>query len=279
MLSIITTIHNGLAVNKIFYRFLKKYTGLPFELIVIDNVSSDGSAEFFERQNAIIIRNKKNYSYPYCQNQGIQKAKYDWLVFMNNDIILPPHWDKHLLETAEKNNLTVLTACGIERTETPGTTSYFTRKWKRIKNPLSVFGYSEKNLLRMHRWMYGDWEKFSENRWKQFGTKVIEGFIGNTVMMHRSAIEKIGLWDERIQGADFDLYMRTKERQKNYGDIRPVHIALGIFIHHFIRITVKSKPVPFADAANLISLEEKWGKEKIRNYLKDMNDPRNVIDK
>jgi GT2 family glycosyltransferase len=277
VLSIITTIHNGLAVNKIFYHFIKKYTNQPFELIVIDNISTDGSTEFFEKQNAIVFRNEKNYSYPHCQNQGIQQAKCDWLVFINNDVIVPPDWDKHLLETAEKNNLTVLTSCGIERIETPEATAHFTRKWKRIKNPLSVFGYSENNLSLMHKWMYGDWEKFSDERWKQFGTNVMEGFIGNTVMMRRSEIEKIGLWDERIQGADFDLYMRTKERQKNFGDITPVHIALGVFIHHFIRITVKSKPVPFADTAKLISLEEKWGKEKIKNYLKDMNDPRDFF--
>jgi hypothetical protein len=53
------------------------------------------------------------------------------------------------------------------------------------------------------------------------------------------------------------------------GDIKPVHFALGVFNHHFIRITVKSKPVVFADADKLIRLEEKWTEAEREMYLKD----------
>ena len=49
MISIITAIHNGLAINKFYEASLKKYTVNPFELIIIDNVSTDGSTEFFEK--------------------------------------------------------------------------------------------------------------------------------------------------------------------------------------------------------------------------------------
>ena len=89
-------------------------------------------------------------------------------------------------------------------------------------------------------------------------------------MMRRKAIEKIGLWDERIQGADFDLYIRSKKRNIEHYDIKPVHMALGVFIHHYIRLTVKSTRAPFADKDNMISNEEKWGVEKMKEYCSDI---------
>lgn len=269
MVSVITAIYNGLAVNKLFWRYLKKYTHHPFELIIIDNASTDGSAEFFREQGATIISNKENYSYPYCQNQGIAVAKYDVLAFLNNDIIVAPLWDSLLLDIADNNALEVITCCGIERIETAEATRKIRRRWKLTKNLLSLLGYSTSNFERMHRAMYGDWDLFCAERAAKFGNKVIEGFVGNTVLMKRSALAKVGTWDERIQAADFDLYVRTKKRFLEKGDIKPVHIALGVFNHHFIRVTVRTNPPPFADRDRMIPLEEKWSKAELEKYLKD----------
>jgi hypothetical protein len=64
-----------------------------------------------------------------------------------------------------------------------------------------------------------------------------------------------------LQQADFDIFMRAKQRSLEVGDIKPCHIALGVYIHHFGRMTIKygnKKPIPFADANNLISLDTKW---------------------
>lgn len=245
-------------MNTLFYERLKAYTEAPFELIIIDNGSTDGSREYFEQQGARIIQNKGNYSYPYCQNQGIAIAKGDLLAFLNNDIIVAPHWDTRMREIMEEKGIDILCPSGIERVETVEATRKLKRRWMKIKYFLIQFGASKRNFARMHRWMYGNWNQFCENRENSFGNEVIEGFIGNTVVMTKKAIELIGEWDVRIQAADFDLYLRSKKRNKTHGDIMPVQIALGVFHHHFIRITSKSKPPPFADKDKLISLEEKW---------------------
>jgi hypothetical protein len=78
------------------------------------------------------------------------------------------------------------------------------------------------------------------------------------------------LWDEKLQAADFDIYMRSKKRNLEFGDIKPCHIALNIFNHHYIRLTVRSKPTPFADAANIIKFEDKWNENERTNLLKDI---------
>jgi len=270
MISLLVAIHNGLSMNQVFLEALRKYTFHPFELIIIDNNSTDGSKEFFRDHGAIIIENGGNYSYPYSHNKGIDAARYDYLFFLNNDIIVPPHWDKNLIDIAEQHGLEVITPVGIEMLEDEETTRNYKRKWLRVKNPLSVFGFSRFNLKLMHRLMYGNWESFSRQRFSKFGTRVKEGFVGNTVMMKRSAIEKIGKWDERIQGADFDLYIRSKKRSLEVGDIKPVHAALGVFVHHYIRLTVKATREPFIDRDNIILSETKWGEEQMRYYCKDI---------
>jgi hypothetical protein len=63
--------------------------------------------------------------------------------------------------------------------------------------------------------------------------------------------------------------MRSKKRNIEFGDIKPCHIALNVFNHHYIRITAKSNPPVFADAANMIALDEKWSDAERMLLLKD----------
>lgn len=270
MISIITAIHNQLPMNKLFWQYLQKHTFHPFELIVIDNNSSDGSAEFFEQMGAVVIRNKANYSYPYTQNQGVTVAQYDVYAFLNNDIIVAPKWDLLLLESMRVHNLDIITVCGIERVETQAATKAMGRKWKRIKNTIqALLGINAFTLRLMHQLMYQNWERFSAKRQQQFAQQVVEGFVGNSVVYTRKAAALIGNWDERIQEADFDLYIRSKKRALESGDIKPCHIALDVFHHHYIRITAKAKPPVFADANQMIPLSQKWTEAERMHYLKD----------
>jgi GT2 family glycosyltransferase len=271
VISIITAVYNQLAVNRLFVDSLRRYTHHPYELIIIDNGSTDGSAEFFEQQGATVIRNGANYSYPHCQNQGVKAARFDYLAFLNNDIIVSPEWDRHLIDSMLHNRLEVITCCGIEQVESYPATRKLRRRWQRIKSLVSLFGVSQRTLRWMHGLMYrGDWTGFAQRRYRTWHLQVKEGFVGNTVLMKRSAIDKIGPWDERIQGADFDLYLRSKERALQHGDMKPVHIALDTYIHHYIRLTFKAGYPPFLDAANLIALDQKWTPEQTA-YLSQLN--------
>ena len=271
MISIITAIHNGLAFNKIFVEYIQQYTVNEYELIIIDNCSTDGSREYFKGIGAVVIENKVNYSYPVCQNQGIRIAKGEYLFFLNNDLILSPQWDKKLIETANIHQLDIISASGVENMGSFDITQKIARKWKRTKNPLSLFGFSGTNLRLMHKLMYGNWERYNNKLYNKYHNEVVEGIVGNNVMMTRKAIDLVGFWDETQQAADFDLFMRTKKRALEFKDIKPCHIALGVYIHHSVRLTVKYavKPIPFADKDNLIPLHKKWTSEEIENLHPD----------
>ena len=261
-ISIITAVYNQLAMNQIYWENLVKNTQHPFELIVIDNASTDASADFFESVGARVIRNAGNYSYPVSQNQGIAVAKGEWLAFLNNDIIVSEGWDEALIANAVHNQLDVITSCGIERIESKAATKKLRRRWNRIRGLVGLFGTGRHSLLLMHKWMYGNWSAFCQNRRERFKHQAVEGFVGNTVMFSRRALDILGPWDETQQAADFDLFLRTAMRAREVGDIRPMHIALDCFNHHYIRLTMKGGYPPFVDRDKLIPLDQKWTAEQ-----------------
>ena len=269
MISIITAVHNQFGMNRLFYENLIKYTKNQFELIVVDNASTDGSTEFFTRNGAKVISTAGNYSYPCCQNLGIKEARYDHLIFLNNDVIVSPSWDERAMRIMKIHDLDYACCCATDHIETDRKTALLKSKWAAIKKPLIVFGTSYHNLKLMHRLMYWNWVRWTEARYRKFGNRVKEGFVGCSVIVTRKGIEKIGLWDERIQGADFDIFLTVKKRSIEVKDVKPMHLILGVYLHHYIRLTAKRKRPPFTDRDNLVTIEEKWGKETAKELLRD----------
>ena len=271
MISIITSVHNQLDMNKLFYETLKKNTSLPFELIVIDNNSTDGSREFFREKADELIINDQNYSYPHCMNQGIALAKFEYLAFFNNDIIVSDSWDKKILQIMQDKKIEVISFATNDHLENKIVQRKLHKKWKKIKFFLrAVSGTGMKTLKWMVKLMYGDFDKFCADRYNTFKDAVIEGFSGSCILINRTALEKIGAWDERMQVADFDLFFRVKIRSVDHRDIQPIQLALGVYIHHFQRLTLRSKNlIPFADQQNIISLKEKWG-DQIEHLYKEV---------
>src|SRR3989344_2254066 len=58
-----------------------------FEIIVIDNGSTDGSIEYLRLNFSFIklIRNKSNLGFAEANNQGIDSARGEYVLFLNND--------------------------------------------------------------------------------------------------------------------------------------------------------------------------------------------------
>lgn len=259
MLSIITTIHNQLPMNRLFLSYLRRYTHYPFELVVVDNGSTDNSARFFEENGAILIRNQKNLAYPTAQNQGAKAATKDYLVFMNNDVLVGPQWDKKLLHCLAQGNIDIISPASIDRAESRQATAQWRRKWKQIRYCTAALGFGEKAMKFRQRLLYGSWERFCEKRWQDHENQLLEGFAGHTLLMHRATFEKVGPWDERILQADFDLYLRARQRWELIGDVRPIALATGVFVHHYGRLTMRSHPDSWVPTEPIIEIEDKWG--------------------
>jgi GT2 family glycosyltransferase len=72
---------------------LKRQEGVPFEIIVVDNGSSDGSADMAEQDfGTYVIRNTENRGFCAANNQGIQVAHGEFIGLLNNDAEAEPGW-------------------------------------------------------------------------------------------------------------------------------------------------------------------------------------------
>jgi len=60
------------------------------ELIIVDNCSNDGTAIFIKKNfpQAILIENKLNLGAAKARNQGIEKARGEWIVSLDCDVVL-----------------------------------------------------------------------------------------------------------------------------------------------------------------------------------------------
>src|SRR5260370_38190158 len=70
-----------------------KQENVSFETIVVDNGSSDGSADMAEKEfGARVIRNRENRGFCAANNQGIAAARGEFVALLNNDAEAEPEW-------------------------------------------------------------------------------------------------------------------------------------------------------------------------------------------
>jgi len=67
-----------------------KKTTIDFDVIVVDNASDDGSQDLVSSRfpQVHLVRNKENVGYGKANNQAIAKAKGEYVVLLNSDIVV-----------------------------------------------------------------------------------------------------------------------------------------------------------------------------------------------
>ena len=106
IISVIIVNYNGFGLLKECLDSLRGQTFRDFEIILVDNASSDGSVELVEERypEVSLIKNRKNYGYGIGNNRGIAAAKGKYIVLLNNDANADPHFLEALIKTAGNNN-------------------------------------------------------------------------------------------------------------------------------------------------------------------------------
>lgn len=77
-----------------------------FSLVVVDNGSTDGTADFVKKQfpEVTLIRNEKNTGYAKANNLGIKMSRTPFVLICNPDIILDSNYLAAVLKAAKADN-------------------------------------------------------------------------------------------------------------------------------------------------------------------------------
>jgi GT2 family glycosyltransferase len=95
--SIITALHNCAELTRAYIDSLIKHTSeIDWELILVDDASTDKTQDllssYASNPKIRILRNENNMGYSASNNKGSQIAQAPILAFLNNDLLLTPHW-------------------------------------------------------------------------------------------------------------------------------------------------------------------------------------------
>lgn len=90
MVSIITINYNGFKDTCELINSLRQFEDYPYEIIVVDNASTNNEAKLLREKfpDIIVIASDKNLGFSGGNNLGFSRAKGDYILFINNDITI-----------------------------------------------------------------------------------------------------------------------------------------------------------------------------------------------
>src|SRR5271166_5979313 len=262
--SIIIPCWDQLEFTRFWLAALVRHTRPPWELIVIDNGSTDGTGTYLAGVQDVapmpvtVVSNAQNLGFPAAINQGLKAARGEYLVLLNNDAVGTDGWLNQLIALAEME----LDGTTKNAKHTKGENRRGDRERMRIGmvGPMSNYAAPPQlvenvpyaNLEEMHafarRWR-------DEHRGQWFTAGKLSGFC---LLMKRAVYEAIGGLDEQF-GLGFFDDDDLAERARRAGF--ELAVAHDLFVHHYGSRTLTGAGI---DANKLLQenaarFAEKWG--------------------
>jgi GT2 family glycosyltransferase len=83
---------------------LRAQTRPPDQILVVDNGSEDETQILARAMGADLIRFPENRGFAAAVNEGIRQARGDWLLILNNDVVLEPAWLERILLAVQEES-------------------------------------------------------------------------------------------------------------------------------------------------------------------------------
>ncbi len=226
-ISVVIPVYNGEKTINDLLISLKKQSTPPFEVIVIDNNSTDKTADVIKKwhmENPLFplkLAAETKQGRSYARNKGITVASGDYIAMFDADCVVQKDWIRNCLKCLETGDFTAVGGI-VEgyKFETPTEKAlHFLHCPKSLKNGL---------FKEVDEWdiMRGSMET-------------------NNVVVKAEILRSVGGFDGdtyRITGEDFDLFLRLL---KNGGKLIGHHKRLVVFHQHRAYIGSMVKQVFF----------------------------------
>ncbi|MBS5800273.1 MAG: glycosyltransferase family 2 protein [Clostridiales bacterium] len=105
MITVVIPNYNGKGYLRECIDSVRQQTTVKYELIIVDNASTDGDYEWEKDQKDIIwIQLEQNYGFSKAVNEGIKKARGKYILLLNNDTVLKPNFLEEIQKEIEKDD-------------------------------------------------------------------------------------------------------------------------------------------------------------------------------
>lgn len=244
--SIVVLAYNEADFTRQCLASVRRHTRVPYELIVIDNASTDGTAEYLVTlEDTLVLTNPENLGYAKGCNQGIAAARAQDVVLLNNDTIVTEGWLERLLAHAMLDP-----SVGMV-----GPVSNYTTAWQMLPEvPYLRYegGTQHCDLAAMHH--------FARSRARLIPgqSRPVDQLAGFCMLIRRAVLDKIGGLDDRFRIGFFeDSDYAFRARIAGF----ELRCAEDVFVHHFGSRTFAGAKL---DTERLLrenggKFKEKWG--------------------
>ena len=186
LVSIIVLNLNGLEHLDTCLKSVAMTTYPNFEVILVDNGSTDGSVEHVAKRypSVRIIRNNRNLGFAAANNVGIRLTKGDYVILLNNDTEVDPNWVSEMVQVAESDPL--IAACQ------PKIMNFYDRKKFEYAGAaggfIDIYGYplARGRVFDFVEIDHGQYDNSCNIFWAS----------GAAMLIKRQALRKTGLLDE-----------------------------------------------------------------------------------
>jgi GT2 family glycosyltransferase len=169
----------------------KQSQGIDFEIIVVDNASTDGSREMIRNDfpKVVLIENTKNRGFAAANNQGMAIAKGRYVLLLNSDTIVLDNCIANIISFADTHPRAGVIGCRVLNSDCT------------LQSTCFMFP-SVLNLLLSSSYLY---KIFPKSRffgrelmtwWNANDVREVDIVKGCFMLVRREAIEKVGGLDE-----------------------------------------------------------------------------------
>lgn len=160
---------------------VEKTKDVEYEIILVDNASTDGSKEFFEKDSRIrYIYSERNGGFGYGNNIGMKLAKGKYFFLLNSDTLLVNNAIKEFFDYAEKDNKKRVYGCYLQAPDGTYGCSFFYFPALTIKAFVIRFLKLKKKVT------------------TDFLAKEVEVISGTDMFFERDVYDQLGGFDENI---------------------------------------------------------------------------------